>query len=186
MTNVLPGDIRLIAGTYTPDGWATCDGSPRTVAEHPELFKAIGAKYGGDGKTTFALPNFQVQVPIAITSGMKAGQVGKGRITLPKHAAKLRYIISLRGQGWSEPFLGEILNFAFAFAPNKWERCEGQLMPIHRHTALFSVLDDTYGGDRVRTFALPDLRGTAIGNDGVRCIGTNYCIAIDGIFPPRS
>jgi microcystin-dependent protein len=117
---------------------------------------------------------------------MKAGQVGQGRITLPAHASKLRYIISLRSEGWGDPFLGEIRNFAFRFAPRNWERCEGQLKNIMRATKLFSILQTTYGGDGAQTFAMPDLRGTMTGEDGLRCVGTNYCIAIEGIFPPRS
>jgi microcystin-dependent protein len=182
---VLPGEIRLIAGSYAPDGWATCDGSQRKVADDQELFKAIGATYGGDGKTNFALPNFQAQVPIHAGAGVKAGQIGQGGIRLSAHAAKLRYVIALRPQAWGEPFLGEVRNYAFNFAPNKWARCEGQLLPIAGYTALFSLLMETYGGDGTRTFALPDLRGTAIGGDGLRCVGTNYCIATEGIFPSR-
>lgn len=59
----------------------------------------------------------------------------------------------------SEPFLGEIRAFAFAFAPRGWAICAGQLLPIAQNTALFSILGVTYGGDGRSTFALPDLRG---------------------------
>jgi len=59
----------------------------------------------------------------------------------------------------SEPFLGQIIMFAGTFAPNGWAKCDGQLLPISQHTALFSILGTTYGGDGEVTFALPDLRG---------------------------
>lgn len=59
----------------------------------------------------------------------------------------------------TEPFVGEIRQFAGNFAPVGWARCEGQLMPISQNTALFSLLGTTYGGDGRSTFALPDLRG---------------------------
>ena len=63
-----------------------------------------------------------------------------------------------------EPFfIGEIKMFSGNFAPRGWAFCEGQLLAISSHTALFSILGTTYGGDGRTTFALPDLRGrTAI------------------------
>jgi microcystin-dependent protein len=64
----------------------------------------------------------------------------------------------------SEPFLGEIELFAFAFAPNGWATCSGQTLPIAQNQALFALLGTTYGGNGSTTFALPDLRGrVAIG-----------------------
>ncbi|CCF82963.1 phage tail protein [Nitrolancea hollandica] len=59
----------------------------------------------------------------------------------------------------SEPFLGEVRMVAFSFAPRGWALCDGQLLPINQNQALFSLLGTVYGGDGVRTFALPDLRG---------------------------
>ncbi len=59
----------------------------------------------------------------------------------------------------SEPFLGEIRIIGFWFAPRNWADCDGQLLPIAQHNALFSLLGTTYGGDGRTTFGLPDLRG---------------------------
>jgi microcystin-dependent protein len=59
----------------------------------------------------------------------------------------------------SEPFIGEIRNFGFNFAPVGWAQCNGQLLPISQNTALFSILGTTYGGDGKSTFALPNLMG---------------------------
>ena len=61
----------------------------------------------------------------------------------------------------AEPFLGQIKIFAGNFAPRGWAFCDGQLLPINQHSALFSLLGTTYGGDGRTTFALPDLRGRA-------------------------
>lgn len=58
-----------------------------------------------------------------------------------------------------DAFLGEIRLFAGSFAPDRWLACEGQLLPISRYTALFSLLGVNYGGDGKTVFALPDLRG---------------------------
>jgi len=59
----------------------------------------------------------------------------------------------------SDPFIGEIRNFGFNFAPRGWALCNGQLLPIQQNQALFSLLGTMYGGDGRVTFGLPDLRG---------------------------
>lgn len=59
----------------------------------------------------------------------------------------------------SDPYLGEIRNFGFNFAPVGWLQCQGQLLPISQYNALFALLGITYGGNGTQTFGLPDLRG---------------------------
>jgi microcystin-dependent protein len=59
----------------------------------------------------------------------------------------------------AEPFLSEIRIMSFGFPPKGWALCDGQLLPINQNQALFSLLGTTYGGDGMRTFGLPDLRG---------------------------
>ncbi len=61
--------------------------------------------------------------------------------------------------GSMESFIGEIRMFGGNFAPRGWALCDGQLLPISQHSALFSILGTIYGGDGRTTFALPDLRG---------------------------
>jgi microcystin-dependent protein len=78
-----------------------------------------------------------------------------------------------------EKFIGQIQLFPYNFAPKGWETCEGQLLPISQHTALFSLLGSQFGGDGRTTFALPDLRGKEPAPN------TRYCIALEGIFPSR-
>jgi len=58
-------------------------------------------------------------------------------------------------------FMGQIMMFGGNFAIRGWAFCDGQLLPISQHQALFSILGTTYGGDGRTTFALPDLRGRA-------------------------
>lgn len=58
-----------------------------------------------------------------------------------------------------DPYIGEIRLFPYNFAPRGWAWCEGQLLPIAQHTALFSLLGTAFGGDGRTTFGLPDLRG---------------------------
>lgn len=58
-----------------------------------------------------------------------------------------------------DPFIAQIMMFGGNFAPRGWAFCDGQLLSIAQHTALFSLLGTTYGGDGRTTFGLPDLRG---------------------------
>lgn len=59
----------------------------------------------------------------------------------------------------SEPFLGEIKIFSINYAPKGWAFCNGQILSITQNQALFAILGTTYGGDGIRTFALPNLQG---------------------------
>ena len=58
------GEIRLFAGNFAPVNWAFCNGQILAISENEALFNLIGTTYGGDGVTTFALPNLQSRVPI--------------------------------------------------------------------------------------------------------------------------
>jgi microcystin-dependent protein len=58
------GEIRMFAGTYQIEGWAFCDGRELPIAENEALFQLIGTQYGGDGQSTFALPNLSGRIPI--------------------------------------------------------------------------------------------------------------------------
>lgn len=58
------GEIRLFAGNFDPEGWAFCDGRLLAISEYETLFNLIGTTYGGDGQTTFALPDLRGRIPI--------------------------------------------------------------------------------------------------------------------------
>lgn len=58
------GEIRMFAGSFAPVGWAMCDGSLLPISQFDALFALIGTTYGGDGQTTFALPDLRGRVPI--------------------------------------------------------------------------------------------------------------------------
>lgn len=59
----------------------------------------------------------------------------------------------------SDPYYGEIRIFAGNYAPENWAICDGRLLQISEYSPLFALIGTTYGGDGVRTFAIPDLRG---------------------------
>jgi microcystin-dependent protein len=80
----------------------------------------------------------------------------------------------------AESFLGQVIRVSFDFAPSGWVKCEGQLLPIDQHTALFNLLGTTYGGNGQTTFALPDLQGRAALGFGQGPALSNYLIGQNG------
>jgi microcystin-dependent protein len=63
-TSQMIGEIRMFAGTYAPQGWAFCDGALLSIASNTALFSILGTTYGGNGTTTFALPDLRSAVPM--------------------------------------------------------------------------------------------------------------------------
>lgn len=78
-----------------------------------------------------------------------------------------------------EPFIGQIELFPYNFAPKDWMSCEGQLLNISQHAALFSLLGTNFGGNGQTTFGLPNLQGKQ------PVPHLQYCIAINGFYPSR-
>lgn len=63
------GQIMLFAGNFAPKNWAFCDGSLVSIQQNSALFSILGTTYGGDGRTTFALPDLRGRVPIHVGAG---------------------------------------------------------------------------------------------------------------------
>jgi len=70
------GEIKIISWNYAPKGWAFCNGQFLPINQNQALFSLLGTMYGGNGQTTFALPDFRGKVPIHIGSGFTQGQTG--------------------------------------------------------------------------------------------------------------
>jgi microcystin-dependent protein len=76
MASPYVGEIRMFAGNFAPVGWAFCQGQLIPISENETLFNLIGTTYGGDGQSTFALPNLQSRVPLHVGPGFALGQTG--------------------------------------------------------------------------------------------------------------
>jgi microcystin-dependent protein len=74
MSNPFVAEIRIFAGNFAPKGWATCDGQILSISQNTALFSLLGTFYGGDGKTTFALPNMQSSAPVHQGQGQGLSQ----------------------------------------------------------------------------------------------------------------
>lgn len=100
MSQAFVGEIRLFAGNFAPAGWELCTGSLLPIAQYDTLFNLIGTTYGGDGQSTFALPDLRGRVPLHQGSGAGATRIigetgGTETVTLsvaqlPAHSHALR------------------------------------------------------------------------------------------------
>jgi microcystin-dependent protein len=70
------GEIRIFAGNFAPAGWMFCEGQLLPISENETLFQLIGTTYGGDGESTFALPDLRGRVPLHQGSGFTLAETG--------------------------------------------------------------------------------------------------------------
>jgi microcystin-dependent protein len=76
MSSPFIGEIRMFGGNFAPAGWAFCNGALMAIDQNDALFNLIGTTYGGDGQSTFALPDLQSRVPVHVGPGFALGQSG--------------------------------------------------------------------------------------------------------------
>src|ERR1700675_2756064 len=70
------GEIRMFAGNFAPAGWMFCEGQLLPISEYETLFQLIGTTYGGDGQSTFALPDLRGRIPIHQGNGFTLAETG--------------------------------------------------------------------------------------------------------------
>lgn len=96
------GEIRIFSGTFAPRGWAFCNGQLLPIVQNTALFSILGTTYGGDGRTTFGLPNLQNRTPMHAGTGSgltprNLGEMGGEATTsltinhLPRHNHPANY-----------------------------------------------------------------------------------------------
>jgi microcystin-dependent protein len=74
MSQPFVGEIKMISWNFAPRGWALCNGQFLAINQNQALFSLLGTTYGGNGQTTFALPNFQGRTPVHVGGGFVQGQ----------------------------------------------------------------------------------------------------------------
>lgn len=131
------GQISLYPYTFAPVGWSFCEGQLLQIAEFEVLFMLLGTKFGGDGQSTFALPN--IKPPIA----------------------NLHYCLSLFGTynpGIYDAIIGETMVTPAQLAGNLIA-CNGQMLSQTQYPLLNKYMGTRFGGDG-SNFALPTLKST--------------------------
>ncbi len=176
MSDQFLGEIRLVGFNFAPVGWAFCQGQLLPINQNTALFSLLGVQYGGDGRTTFALPNLQGNVAVDQGQGpglsdYSVGQVGGSPTAtvatnqLPAHAHGFD---AFTGRGRSthpNPVEGDAVTVSGAvdvYAPGSGGT----------NTQMQSTIGQT-GGGQAHDNIMPSL-------------ALNYIIALQGIFPPRS
>jgi microcystin-dependent protein len=76
MSTPFLSEIKIVSFNFPPKGWALCNGQILAISQNQALFALVGTTYGGNGQTTFGLPNLQGQIPIHFGSGFSLGQTG--------------------------------------------------------------------------------------------------------------
>ncbi|KEK29013.1 phage tail protein [Shewanella xiamenensis] len=103
MSDPFIGEIRMFAGTFAPRGWALCNGQLLAISTNSALFSILGTTYGGNGTTTFGLPNLQSRTPVGTGTGTGLSNVVLGQVAgvenvnlttnqLPIHAPTATFI----------------------------------------------------------------------------------------------
>lgn len=106
------GEIRIFAGNYAPDGWMFCEGQLLPISENDTLFNLIGTTYGGDGTSTFALPDLRGRLPLHMGNGYALGEkAGAESVTLstpmiPQHTHPLLALTKASQQTPANALLG--------------------------------------------------------------------------------
>jgi microcystin-dependent protein len=170
MADPFVAEIRIFPFNFAPHGWAFCDGQLLPLSQNTALFSLLGTTYGGNGKSNFALPNLQGNVPMHPGQGpglslYDLGQTGgSDTVTLleseiPSHSH------ALRGQA----ALGDSpvpTNNSLGRFNNGYQSNTGTLVPMSDQ-------------------ALPPAGGDQPHNNLMPYLTLNFCIALQGVFPPR-
>ncbi|HEX9375504.1 MAG TPA: tail fiber protein [Actinomycetota bacterium] len=167
------GELRIFSFVYAPKGWAQCNGQVLPINQNQALFSLLGTMYGGNGQTTFALPNMQGRIPIHVGNGHTQGETaGSTSVTLniqqlPTHLHLLTGSTK-SDRDTPNPNTTDPTNALFADTQAKiYAPPQGNL------TTLAPAVISNVGGSQPHTNEQPYLT-------------LNFCIALQGIFPSRS
>ncbi len=88
MSEPFLAEVRIVGFNFAPRGWAFCDGQILPINQNQSLYSLLGTTYGGDGRTSFALPDLRSRTPIHVSDGHRLGQKG-GAETVTLTAAEI-------------------------------------------------------------------------------------------------
>jgi microcystin-dependent protein len=182
MSEPFIGEIRMVSFTFAPRGWAFCNGQLLSIAENTALFSLLGTTYGGNGQTTFGLPDLRGRSPVGPGQGPGLSNITQGEMSGTEKVTLLSSQMPAHTHGVSLEVAGAAAN------------------PVNAPTATNNVLGASGGGQGNATIwsdalnspvALPSKEsGIAGGGQPVPTrnpyLGTNFVIALEGIFPSRN
>ncbi|MFO1414611.1 MAG: phage tail protein [Burkholderiales bacterium] len=139
------GMLMLFSGSFLPAGYSACNGQVVDIESNVPLYTLIGTTYGGDGNSTFGLPNL---------AGVAGGDGGQAQWLICNSGPWPDYDVY--------GLLGQVRPFPFPVLANTtlgstWLPCDGRTLSTSENNALFSLLGTTFGGDGTKNFALPKI-----------------------------
>lgn len=158
------GEIRMFAGNFAPAGWMFCEGQLLPISENETLFQLIGTTYGGDGESTFALPDLRGRIPIHQGNGFILAETGGAEeitLTVNQIPAHSHPLLASTGPGSSNSPGLSVLAESASISPYIEDAASFQLSP----NSMSAV-----GGSQPHTNFQPYL-----------CV--NFIISLFGIFP---
>jgi microcystin-dependent protein len=159
------GEIRIMSFNFPPKGWAQCDGQQLPINQNQPLFSLLGTMYGGNGQTTFALPNLQTRVPIHMGQGLTQGQAGGEQAHTLTVSEMPSHTHTMSGSSSNADVVSPVDNVVAQ---------SSQLYgPVAQVTSLDPSTNGSAGGSQAHTNLQPYLTLT-------------FCIALQGIFPSRN
>jgi microcystin-dependent protein len=183
MADPFVAEIRIFGFNFAPKGWAFCNGQLIPISQNTALFSLLGTTYGGDGKSTFALPNLEGSVGIQPGQGKDRSQPGP-----PKNLS----LYDLGQQGGTEVVtLLETEMPAHNHAVFANSNPSNLATPSSARSWARSAPGTAYnaGGSGLTEMA-PQAAGVTGGglphNNLMPYLTLNFCIAMQGVFPPRS
>jgi microcystin-dependent protein len=195
MSDPFLGQITLFAFNYAPNGWAQCLGQLLPISQNTALFSILGTNYGGDGKSTFALPNLQGSAAIASGQGpalswYPVGDAG-GSSTVTLVASEMAQhshaFIASSDQASAQGPAGNLLAQAVRPAGAPVPASAGELEAPAPQQVQANFYSQTIAN--AHSALAPNAIGPAGGgqphNNMQPYLALNFCIAMMGIYPPR-
>jgi microcystin-dependent protein len=173
MSDPFVAEIRIFGFNFAPTGWAQCNGQLLPLSQNTALFSLLGTMYGGDGKSTFALPNLEGSVPMFWGQGQGLSLYDQGQIGGTENVTLLISEIPLHNHNWLANNAPATLN-----APDNG-----------RSIARSSGGTAYKAGSAPNTqfaFQAVSITGGSLPHNNMQLYLTlNFCIALQGVFPPR-
>lgn len=174
MTEPFLAEIRIFPFNFAPHGWAFCDGQLLPLSQNTALFSLLGTTYGGDGRTTFALPSLQGRAPMHPGQGPGLSPHGLGETGGTESVSLLPSEMPSHAHGWN--------------ASNQDATAQGPAGQLTAGGVGGIALYNTPAPASMTTLS-PNAVGSVGGgqphNNLQPYLILNFCIALQGIFPPR-
>jgi microcystin-dependent protein len=181
MSNPFVAEIRIFPFNFPPTGWAFCNGQLLPLSQNTALFSLLGTTYGGDGKSNFALPNLQGNTPMFYGQGP-----GLSLYDIGETGGEQNHTLLL-GELPSHP---HTLNAQTATGstsdPNGNTLSEGQWNDNQGHSGAVQYYSATAPNVNMGPNATGFTGSNQPHNNMMPYLTLNFCIALQGVFPPRS